>query len=241
MRQFILLLFSLTLLNTNVIAQPLNIVVNIWKPYVDDSSPSQGLATEIITTALKSKGYQPSLQIETWDRALEGLEIGIYQSVGALWKTPQRQKSLLFSLPYLENNIHFIKKKTTALDYHSLNDLKGYVIGMTKNYAYDESFDTAKNLIKIPQNHIIQNLLRLQQNQIDLTLGDKRAINYQLKQFMVNSINDFEFVEPPLSTKGLYFAVHRNTANAQKIISDFNAAIKAMKADGRYAAILKKY
>ena len=111
---------------------------------------------------------------------------------------------------------------------------------MVRDYAYQDAFLQSKQVIKIPQNHLIQNLLKLAQGEIDLTLGDELAVNFQLQQFMRGNINDFEFLPKPLSTRGLYLAVSKQHPKAKKIIADFNAALAEMKADGRFNKILQK-
>jgi polar amino acid transport system substrate-binding protein len=219
----------------------LTIVASQWPPYVDQSMAKKGLAMEIVSSAFERAGYQPAIRIETWPRALEGLEIGIYDVVGTVWKTPEREKLFVFSTPYWINQIRFIKKKNLDVRYDNLDDLSGYVIGTIKDYAYGEEFVSSRTLIKIPQNHIIQNLSKLHEGDIDLTLGDEIAIRYELNQYMKGSISEFEFLEKPLATRELYIAVSKQNPRAEKIVSDFNRALLEMKGDGSFDVIAKKY
>ncbi len=225
----------------NVQAEPLGIVGSSWPPYIDKSHQSKGMAMEIVTVALQSRGYQTRTSIETWSRALEGVEIGVYDLVAAIWKTPEREKNLLFSQPYLVNQIKFIKMKDTEVEYRTLDDLKGFLIGTVRNYAYDEGFLETQDLIKIPQNHIIQNLLKLTQGKIDLTLGDEKAIRYEIHQYMKGNELQFEFLSKPLSKRNLRIAVSKNHPAAKKIVDDFNQAISKMKGDGTLTKIIKKH
>ena len=219
----------------------LTIVASQWPPYVDQSMAKNGLAMEIVFSAFERAGYQPDIRIETWPRALEGLEIGIYDVVGTVWKTPEREELLVFSDPYWINQIRFIKKKNLEVRYDNLDDLSGYVIGTIKDYAYGEEFVSSRTLIKIPQNHIIQNLSKLHEGDIDLTLGDEISIRYELNQYMKSSISEFEFLEKPLARRDLYIAVSKQNPRAEQIVSDFNRALLEMKRDGSFDAIAKKY
>lgn len=234
----ILLVLGITF---DVLAGSLRVVANQWPPYVDQSMPQKGMAIEIVEAAFKRAGYQHTIRIETWTRALEGLEIGIYDVAGAVWKTPEREKILIFSDPYWINQIKFIKKKGLKADFNNLGNLSGYLIGTLRDYAYDEAFVNSKTLIKIPQNHMIQNLLKLRQGDIDITLGDENAIRYELNQYMKGSISEFEFLQKPLASRGLHIAVSKQNTKAAKIIADFNQVIRAMKADGSFDTIVKKY
>ncbi len=222
-------------------AEPLGIVGSSWPPYIDKSHQFKGMAMEIVTTALQQQGYQTRTSIETWPRALEGVEIGVYDVVAAIWKTAEREKSLLFSQPYLVNKIKFIKLKDTEVQYQTLQDLKGFLIGTVKNYAYDKDFIGTQDLIKIPQNHIIQNLLKLTQGEIDLTLGDEKAIRYEINQYMKGNDAQLEFLDKPLSKRKLRIAVSKNNHAAKKIVDDFNRAIDKMNSNGTLARIINKY
>ena len=72
----ILLLVLLNLFIPLCSAQTISIVSSQWPPYVDDSIPEKGLAVELVNKALQRKGYQPTLHIYNWQRALEGVESG---------------------------------------------------------------------------------------------------------------------------------------------------------------------
>ena len=219
----------------------LTIVAGRWPPYVDQSMENKGLAMEIVSSALERAGYQSAFRFEHWPRALEGVEIGIYDIVGTLWRSPDREKRFVFSAPYWVNQIKFLKKKDREVKYENLDDLSGYVIGTVSDYAYGEEFDNARTLIKIPQNHIIQNLSKLHEGDIDLTLGDEMAIRHELAQYMKTGFSEFEFLDKPLASRELYIAVSKQNPNAEKIIADFNRALREMKSDGSFETITKKY
>jgi len=233
-----LLLSSLVQANET---QTLRMVSNQWPPYVDSSLVGQGLAIEIVTKALQKKGYQSTLTIDSWPRALEGVEIGVFDATCAIWKTPEREQDLLFSEPYLKNKISFLKKKNLSINYHQLSDLQGFIIGVLRGYAYNDEFTQSRGLMKVPENYVIQNLQKLNQGAIELTLGDERVINHVLKQYLPKQMHTFEFLSPALAYKDLYFAVSKSNKNAQVIIDDFNAALKEMQQDGSYDQIISHY
>jgi polar amino acid transport system substrate-binding protein len=241
-KQYLLPLALLSsLLSPLAHAQSISIVTSQWVPYVDYNQKDKGLAVELVTTALERKGYQPNISIDDWPRALEGLKLGLFDASCAVWKSTEREEELVFSEPYLRNKISFIKKKSLKLNYNRLGDLRGYLVGVVRDYAYGDEFLKSRDLIKVSSNHIVQNLIKLNEGKIDLTLGDERAVNHELNKFFPNGIAGFEFVDPPLVYKNLYFAVSKLNKSAKKIISDFNQSIKEMKKDGSYAKILKKY
>ena len=106
-----------TMMLSQLQAQDLTVVANIWPPYVDEALPDNGLAIKIVTTAFKRAGYEPKLRIEKWEKALSGSKLGVYDVVGAVWKTDSRKEKLLFSNPYLNNNIVFVSRSGSDIKY----------------------------------------------------------------------------------------------------------------------------
>lgn len=219
----------------------LQVALDHWPPYIDKYHPDYGLATELVTTALARAGYKTSLTVENWTSALEGTRIGVYDVIIAGWHTTRREELYEFSKPYLYNEIKFIKRRDKPFTYNSFTDLQGLLIGVVENYAYSPEFDNSNRLIKVPSQHLIQNLSLLQQGKIDLTLDDKWAIRYQITNFMPGSTGEFEFLEKPLAVRSLHLLVSRDNPDHKQIVAEFDKAIVRMKSDGSFDAIVKKY
>lgn len=220
----------------------LTIVAKEEAPYIGNKLPNGGLSVDIVRTALQRAGYKATFAFETWPRAYEGALIGIYDIVGSIWKTPQRENDFAFSAPYLYHQVKFIKKKSSKnITYNNLSDLDGLIIGTLRGYAYGDDFLQSRKFIRLPQNHLLQNLLLLSQDRIDLTVGEVRKIRYELNQYMKNSSNDLEVLQNPLIKRGTHIAVSKQNPKHQEIIAGFNKALQAMKADGSYDQIVKKH
>jgi polar amino acid transport system substrate-binding protein len=220
----------------------LSVVVKEEAPYIGNDLPEQGLSIKIINTAFERAGYKTNFVFETWPRTYEGGLIGIYDVIGSIWHTDEREKDFVFSEAYLFHEIKFIKRKAdTYIKFNNLNDLEGLIIGTLKNYAYREDFTGSKKFIKLQQNHLIQNLLFLTQDKIDMTLGDIRKVRYEINKYMKSSMKDLEFLPNVLIKRGVHIAVSKSNPNHKEIIAKFNKALKSMKSDGTYDDILKKY
>lgn len=219
----------------------LTLVGDAWPPYVDDNLPEKGLASDIVMTALRRAGYEPKVDVESWLRVLEGGELGLFDGVVAAWSTPGRQEKFVFSDPYFVNNIRLIKRKDADFEFADVYKQEGLVVGYVEGYAYNEKLKRPKNLILVPSNHVIQNLLKLQQGQIDLTLGDEGVMRYQLANYFSNNQDMFEFDRQPFSERKLYFMVSKLNPAHAKIIEAFNRALAEMKKDGTYQNILDRH
>jgi polar amino acid transport system substrate-binding protein len=220
----------------------LSIVVKEEAPYIGNQLLNQGLSIDIIKTAFNHAGIEPDFVFEAWPRAYEGGLIGIYDAIGSIWKNTEREKEFIFSEPYLFHEIKFIKRKSdTQIQFNQLSNLNGLVVGTLKGYIYRDDFTHARKILKLPQNHLIQNLIFLNQNKVDMTLADTRKIHYEINTYMKGSENNLEILPQPLSIKGVHIAVSKSHPKHLEIINKFNKALKTMKKDGTYTAILKKH
>lgn len=220
----------------------LSVVAKEEPPYISNKLPGQGLSAKIVKTAFERAGYPVTFSFESWPRAYEGVQIGVFDIVGSIWYTDERARDFAFSEPYLYHEIKFVKRKSdTEIKFTSLNDLDGLVIGTLEGYAYDDVFLKSRKFIKIPQNYLLQNLLKLSLGDIDLTLGDERKIRYELNEYMKGQFDDFEILPKSLIRRGTHIAVSRSNAEYKKIIDAFNKAIESMKQDGSYEKILHEY
>lgn len=231
----------LSLLLSPLQAQDLNMVANTWPPYVDQALPDNGLAIKIVDAAFQRVGYRPKLRIEKWEKALSGSKLGVYDVVGAVWKNASREKKLLFSQPYLTNNIVFVGSSKSNIKYESFSDLHGLLIGILNEYAYDEKFMKDPKILKFKANRLTQNLISVQKGQLDLAVADKRLALYELKHFMGTNRSEFVFLPKNLTTRKLYIAAPIANPQSKTIISKFNQGLAAIKKDGTYQKILDSY
>lgn len=216
-------------------------VANIWPPYVDEALPDNGLAMKIVNAAFKRVGYTPKLRVEKWEKAISGSKLGVYDVVGAVWKTDSRKKKLLFSHSYLNNNIVFVSSSGSNIQYNSLSDLHGLIVGILNEYAYDEQFMKDPKILKFKANRLTQNLIAVQKGQLDLAVADKRLALYELKHFMGKNRSEFQFLPKNLTTRKLYIAAPIANPQSKAIISKFNQGLAAIKKDGTYQKILDTY
>jgi polar amino acid transport system substrate-binding protein len=235
----IFLFMSLFMIQSH--AEKISLTVNIWPPYVDAALEDNGLAMKIVSSAFKQVGYTTNIQIEKWKKTLEGSKLGVYELVGAIWKTPERQKKLLFSDAYLTNNIVLITQANNKMKFKVLEDLQGLLIGVLKDYEYDNEFMKNSKILKFQANRLTQNLISVQQGKLDATVADKRLALYELKHFMADNRDDFRFLARPLSSRKLYIAAPIENSMSKNLIIQFNKGLAAIKKNGTYQNIVDNY
>jgi polar amino acid transport system substrate-binding protein len=223
---------------TSVVAEPLRIVADEWPPYVDPTAPGRGLAIDLVTTAFSRAGYPTQLTVEDWSRSLEGAVIGVYDVVANLWYTDERARDLHYSDPYLVNDIRFVKRKGSDIVFDDYRDLRGRVIGIVKDYAYPQGFLRAGGLIKVVNDVLVQALSDLVAGRCDLVIDDKHVLDFTIRKYLPDSLTRLEYLPKPVGLSQLHVAVSRANPQHDRIVADFNRALRQMKADGSYARLL---
>jgi len=152
-----------------------------------------------------------------------------------------RAKYLDFSQPYLESSINFIKRTDSAFEYTRFDDLEGMTIGVIENYAYDEDFSDSTTIERISAGSLTENLRKLVNKEIDLSLDDELVLLYTLHRSMPRSVATLEILGKPLAVRGVNIGVSRKNPDHAGIVANFNKAIAEMKADGTYDRIVQKH
>ena len=239
--RFSSLVFLLVTLPAMAAPNNVQLAADAWPPYVDPALPEQGLAMDLVKTALQRAGYTHNTHITTWNRVLEGAQLGVYDVIVAAWHSKQREDFLYFSEPYFKNKILFLKNRSTRIKYKTLDDLNKYVIGIIANYAYDPKFDNSRVLNKLPDTQLVNNLVKLRQGQIELTLDDELVLLYAMNKYMPKGAEELEFLPQPLAMRSLRIGISKKNPDHKRIADRFNKAIQDMIKDGSYRKILEKH
>ena len=221
--------------------QTVRLMANTSPPYADQKLPERGLAIELVNHIFARTDYTPEITIENWSRAVEGARIGVYDGLAAAWYSEDRSKDLQFSEPYLSSKLMILKLRSNPRNYSKLQDLAGARLGVRVDYAYGIDFAAIPNLTLVEENHLIQNLLKLQNGSVDVVIGDRRSIIMQLNEYMEDRITDFAVVDMPLPDVQRHVAASRDLPGYEKLIEQFNRALAETRKDGSLEAIINKW
>lgn len=229
------------LLSTPTQAATLQMVANNWPPFTDHNLPYNGLAADLVSTALSRAGFASEYHEEPWARAIEGLQHDRYDLTVAAWFAPERAVYGQFSEPYFSNRIVFIRKKGSHIEFNQLSDLRPYTIAVVRDYAYAPAFDSDASLQKHPVNNFASAASMLALGRVQLTLEDERVAQHAFNGELQDIQGKLEFLPKPLSESPLHILVRRSHPQHQQIIDGFNQAIRSMREDGTYQQILQRH
>lgn len=181
------------------------------------------LGYEIVWSNMSFDGLLPALQMKKIDAVIAGMS-----------QTPERQKAVTFSMPYLlfSSDEHYVIVNEES-SYVKKEELNGKKIGVQIGTMQEEF---AKDLGGLPQlyNSWTGALMDLQQNKIDaVIIADVSGEEY-LKT--MKGIKKIDVVEE--NFPGASIALRKGETELAKQI---NQAILKIDAEGKYLEILKKY
>lgn len=235
-------LFALLLLPLyGVAAESLRLVADPWPPFNDKTLLNNGLATDLVSTALARAGYATTYAQVPWERAVRGLQQEHYDVLINAWYTEERAGFGHFSQPYLINRIRFLQRKGSAIQFKQLSDLYPYSIAVVRGYAYSSEFDQDSRLSKVGVGGFAMGARMLHARRVQLTLEDEIVARFHLSRDLAGLGDELEFLPQSLSENGLHILVSRQHPQHRQIAEAFNLAIEAMRADGSYAAIFQRH
>ncbi|MDD7262299.1 MAG: basic amino acid ABC transporter substrate-binding protein [Fusobacterium mortiferum] len=181
------------------------------------------LGYEIVWSNMSFDGLLPALQMKKIDAVIAGMS-----------QTPERQKAVTFSMPYLlfSSDEHYVIVNEES-SYVKKEELNGKKIGVQIGTMQEEF---AKDLGGLPQlyNSWTGALMDLQQNKIDaVIIADVSGEEY-LKT--MKGIKKIDVVEE--NFPGASIALRKGET---ELTEQINQAILKIDAEGKYLEILKKY
>ena len=137
MCKLILVLISIASIRANG-STILKVVNGEFPPYVSKDMKHHGLFSHIVQKIFEDTDIKLDISYMPWSRAYNKVKNG-EADISYTWaKNKKRSQEVDFSAPITVNFKHFFYREDTEFHWSSFNDLKGYNIGLTKDYIYGE-------------------------------------------------------------------------------------------------------
>jgi len=211
-----------------------------WPPFIARSLPGKGLSVEIVSAVLSRAGYTVDMVFVPWKRVLQGIDEGEYDVSLALWKSPQREKRLLFSDPYFINELIGVHHKDSKLVITNLDEALSYSasLGLMDDYAYSAQIQQYPNRRYMTQYNAL--LRDLASKDLDFSLLDRSVAQFYLERSAALK-NSLQVTTITLESKPLHIGMSRQHPRANEVIRDFNRYLKMYLKSHDYQALLDRY
>ncbi|MFC4772207.1 amino acid ABC transporter substrate-binding protein [Enterococcus hermanniensis] len=211
--------------------------------FKDDDGKIVGFDVDLAKAVFKEYGIEAKFQPIDWSMKENELDNG---TIDLIWNgytvTKSREKKVLFSDPYAQNEQVLVTKKDSGIT--DAKGMKGKVLGAQEGSSGYEDFNNQAAVLKdnVKDNDATlyasfnEAMIDLENNRIDGLLIDKVYADYYLKQ--ANKIDNFNIFN--VGYKNEDFAVGARKGD-KELVSKINSAFKKLQDSGQYAEISKKW
>ena len=216
-------------------------VMTEFPPYTGTDLPRGGIATLITRAVLARQGLEMSSTVRPWARALSEAQQGVFDGLIGVWRSPERERTLLFPHPLgITNQIGFMARAGTSIEVRDLRQLRRLTIGVVNGYANPPAVEEAQLKLD-PALDDLHNLRKLLVGRIDLALIDKGVAHYLLQTQLPAGLTQLVWLEPAVTKIPLYAAFSRHSPDTPEHLAAFNAGLARMQTDGDLDQLLKTF
>ena len=214
----------------------LNLVSTAWPPFTNPQGQPR-FALDLVETALGRIGIGARTAIVDADKYTAALLSQSFDGSAAAWKDAERERALIFSMPYLENRLILLARRGDDVSAPKLEALKGKRIAIVGGYAYGNALEIP-GLTLVRASSEEDSLAMLLAGKADYALMDDLVVQYIADHYPEEAKTRLSVGTTPLVTRPLYFAVRRTYPNAESIVSRFNTQLRGLIADRTYHKLL---
>ncbi|NQZ12056.1 MAG: transporter substrate-binding domain-containing protein [Algicola sp.] len=222
-------------------AAKVNLQVSNYPPYVEEKSSRQGVITQIVVEALKSKRVKSTVHFNDWIEVEN--QVDNHKALSFMWtKTKARLKKWHFSDPIYIQRKKFVSADNFSRNINYLHNLRGLKIGFTRFFTYGNQIENFRQKLTITEHDsdflAVQALVK---NQVDLVAMDEMTAAYWLNQSTNKSGKRFKFINTPHFDSVSYFVVcSKSYGNCLNHIKKFNQGLAIIQKDGTSKSLLNR-
>ncbi len=220
-------------------ADKIRIASGEWPPLVSEKLKEYGVVSQIVKEAFAAGGIDVEYGFFPWPRSYKYAENGTWDGT-ILWsKYPEREKDFYGSEEgiYYSRNV-FFHLRNKPFNWKTLDDLKPYMIGVTRGYVYEKNFDSlVKNgRLKIDTASTdVQNMRKLLAGRIDIfPCNIDVGLDILRKNFSAEDARKITYSKRILYEDYLYLLLSKKNPDNIRRIRIFDRELRRMKDNGTF-------
>ena len=230
-----------------VFADDIVIAADEWCPYnCVPGSDKPGYMIEIAERAFTAAGHRIIYKVLPWSRTIYDARQGIID--GAVGAGRKEVPELIFSDSELglAENVFFVEKDS-AWYFQTIDSLRGYKIGLIKDYSYGgflaqftDHFLGQNESVQVSAGNdaLLRNIKMLLSGRLDIVIEDRSVFRSAASDLGETSKLKAAGV---FGTEKLYIGFSPKNKNSHEYARILSTAIQLYRADGSLDTILKKY
>lgn len=221
-------------------AEDLHAYTEEWPPYnYTEGSEIKGISTEIFLASCEAVKINCQLHMVPWARAYKTVLDTPNTLIYSIARTQRREKQFVWIGPILPRTSWIYGKAEMAASIHSLKDLAGARIGVTREDASLDELLTAgvprSSITVLNSNTDTMKMLKL--GKINVVLNTEMGMAFNLQNTEIPSDEISKLMK--MSDGGLYFAL--NLQSDPVLIDKLQSSIDKLKREGKIDAIVRSY
>ena len=216
--------------------------------YLDARQRPTGMDVELLTEIFTAMGVPIEVSLtDSSARLTRNARMGRYDLLMSHSFQPEREAYLLYpKQSHIRHSWHFFVRKAdkARIQYQSIEDLKPWRIGLTRDYAYTPELSAVLHapgyqFQEIPLNQL--QLRKLVAGRIDLVPMSLVTAFGQIRE--EGLADQVDYLPKPLKSSPYYhvWCKARADADTPALMAAYDAELLQMKRDGRLKAIYDKY
>ncbi len=210
-----------------------------YRPYADRSLPGGGLLSILVRKVFAEMGKEADIEFLPWKRGYRDMLSHDFVGSFPYRQSEERRQEILYSAPLVAGRSVAVVREAAGW---TLSELAETSPRICRAGGYSSYFDgmLRDGLARLIEPADIDECLRM--------IGANRADVMSIDQLVFVATRATTFIEAPLatlplpSTEGaLHFVVARDLPGAERLITDFNAALARLNTDGWVAELMKRY
>lgn len=213
-----------------------------WEPYVGEELYKEGFISDLVRAIMAESGYKVVYYYRPWSRAILETKNGTFDGLMAVYRNPEREKTMAFPDVLWQVKEEFIACKNKGIVYRKdLKNLLKYKVGTLRGSFQAEELKQAGIRIEGVTNHS-QNVNKMLYRRLNIVIMPRSVFYYHLKRLKSDSNRKrFEILTPPFRVYGMYTVFSKKNPKYKKLTRDFNRGLKKIKANGIFKKILKDH
>jgi polar amino acid transport system substrate-binding protein len=215
-----------------------------WPPYNGEDLPNYGFDTRVITESFALEGIGVEYIFLPWARGYNMSAGGKLDGAVSWADVPEfREKHFMSEEPTSVQEWVFFYRKDNPLNWKTMDDLAGKIIGITVGYAYNDVFNDIKKkntVTFLESSNDKSNFRMLLAKRIDAFPMVREVGNSLLKSiFKPDEREQILSSSKPLIKYLPHLALSKAIPQNEQIMILFNRGFKKLKKSGRYAQIMR--
>ncbi|MCX4025952.1 transporter substrate-binding domain-containing protein [Endozoicomonas sp. SM1973] len=237
-RIFLIVFFALSYISSLAYANKLKIITEEYAPIsFTENGKVTGLAVEVVEEILAKTNDKTKIQVLPWARGYKMVEERKNTVLFSMSATPEREKLFTLIGPIAIGKLSLYSIKGNNLSLSSLDEIGKLKVGVTRE-GFAEQLLTKQGVTNLKQAiKPLTNAQKLMNKRIDLWAVSSVTVGDILKQAgfsLLDIEKKYTFFEDKL-----YICFSKNSD--QKVVTLWLATLKAMKQDGSFSTIYKRW